>query len=220
MVDFFRQPLIMGVPILTIRDYVGYTTQIENMHPDVSGFFLGLTDEIIEEMDPEASKLAIYQLKLDYESTMRNNAGYPKGYEQARFKARNMQDAVVVEARCEKCRYYVPSVINYIQYTKLAKEAVPYPITLTKINCPHCKMPDSHYSIICLVIRSIFSASSCLVLPPLISVLDLTMLPVRLPLVGHYVFDFVALEYPLWLERPRLSILEYDSQDNSTAVRS
>ncbi|HXX97506.1 MAG TPA: hypothetical protein VEL11_10380 [Candidatus Bathyarchaeia archaeon] len=67
MVEFFREPLIIGVPIITVYDYFDYVTGIENMHMDVGVYFLGLIDETMEELDPKVSDLAIYQIKLDYE---------------------------------------------------------------------------------------------------------------------------------------------------------
>ena len=70
MVDFFREPLTIGVPIITVRDYFDYISGIGNMHMDVSGYFLGLMDEKMEELDPKVS-VAITQIG--------NNFGYPHG---------------------------------------------------------------------------------------------------------------------------------------------
>ena len=39
MVEFFRKPLSIGVPITTVHDYFDYVTGIENMHVDVGGYF-------------------------------------------------------------------------------------------------------------------------------------------------------------------------------------
>ena len=141
MVEFFREPLIVGVPIITVRDFFNYVTGIENMHMDVSGYFLGLIDETIDELDPKVSDLAIYQIKLEYETKMRDNAKNPSSYEKLRFDCRNMHDAIVTESYCEKCHYYIPAAIKYHEYTKLAKKAST--IVLANIGCPNCKAVDS-----------------------------------------------------------------------------
>jgi hypothetical protein len=83
---------------------------------DVSGYFLGLIDETIEELDPAVSKLAIYQIKLEYERKMRDNAKNPSSYEKLIFDCRNAHDAIVTESYCEKCHYYIPVAINYKEY--------------------------------------------------------------------------------------------------------
>jgi hypothetical protein len=49
----------------------------------------------------------------------------------------------VVEAHCEKCNRYIPIAIKYLEYTRIAKKAVPYPIILNNNKCPNCKMTDS-----------------------------------------------------------------------------
>jgi hypothetical protein len=141
MVEFFREPLIIGVPIITVHDYFNYVTGIENMYMDVSGYFLGLIDETMEELDPKVSDLAMYQIKLDYERTMRANAKNPSSYEKTRFDCRNMHDAIVTESYCEKCHYYIPVAIKYHEYTKLAKKAST--IVLGNNRCPNCRAVDS-----------------------------------------------------------------------------
>ena len=141
MVDFFREPLSIGVPTITVHDYFDYVTGIENMNMDVSGYFLGLIDETLEELDAKVSDLAIYQIKLEDERKMRDTAKNPSSYEKLRFDCRNMHDAIVTESYCEKCHYYIPVAIKYHEYTKLAKKAST--IRLVNNACPNCGALDS-----------------------------------------------------------------------------
>src|SRR5215469_1240439 len=143
MVDFFREPLSIGVPTITVHDYFDYVTGIENMHMDVSGYFLGLIDETLEELDPKVSDLAIYQIKLEYERKMRDTAKNPSSYEKLRFDYRNMHDAIVTESYCEKCHYHIAVAIKYHDYASLAKKAFPFPIVLGNNQCPNCRAVDS-----------------------------------------------------------------------------
>ena len=113
------------------------------MHMDVGGYFLGLIDETMEELDPKVSDLAIYQIKLEYERKMRAKAKNPSSYEKTRFDCRNIHDAIVTESYCEKCHYYIPVAMKYNEYTKLAKKAFPFPIVLGNNNCPNCRAVDS-----------------------------------------------------------------------------
>ena len=91
----------------------------------------------------QVSELAIYQIKLDYERKIRVKAKNPSSYEKARFDCRNAHDAIVTESYCEKCHYYIPVAIKYTEYTKFAKKAFPFPITLANNQCPNCRAIDS-----------------------------------------------------------------------------
>jgi hypothetical protein len=143
IVDFFREPLLLGLSGLTARNYFDYISQTENMHMDVAGYFLGLADETIEELDPDVGKLALYQIKLNYERLMKDKARNPSGYEKLRFDCRNLHDAIVVEAHCEKCDYYIPVAIRYLDYAKQVKKAASSTIVLANNTCPHCRTSDS-----------------------------------------------------------------------------
>jgi hypothetical protein len=142
MVEFFREPLTIGLPVMTIHSYFDYVTVIENMSTDDKGYFLDLADQTIEELRPEVKDLVVYQIKLEFERTMLSKSHFKKGYEKLRFQSRDLHNAVVVEAHCTKCDHYTSVVILYLEYIKLAKKAIPRPITLTNQNCPACKAAD------------------------------------------------------------------------------
>jgi hypothetical protein len=137
IVDFFRELLIIGIPLPTILSFFDYAMQINSMHASVMNYFLGLVDETVEELDPATAKLVLYDIKLDFERDMQSKARYPKGYEKVRFEARK-NDAVAIEAHCQKCDHYVSIAVNYLDYRKLARKAAPNSIGIENSKCPKC----------------------------------------------------------------------------------
>lgn len=129
--------------IMNIQVLLFYTANLN--YPDIvtRREFYKLWTQAIAELEPQAKRIVLYQLKFNNECRFQAmKEPLPKLYEEVRFKYRDDFEHFIVDGKCEICGHYDALPFHYAEYGRSITGPQNNEI-LAKVECKKCKTKDS-----------------------------------------------------------------------------